>query len=204
MADRFIAVAGNIGVGKTSLVQFLATEYRFEPVYEPFADNPYLDDFYKDMKGWSFHSQVWFLAHKFRLHRELENTPGTLVQDRTIYEDAEIFATYLHRSRRMNKRDFETYRQLYTAMRKSLQPPDLMIYLRCSVPAIRRRIKRRARPSEQGIPASYLRKLNGLYEEWIGGWQASPLLIWDSENMDYLSDLVDQLEFRRAIEPFLK
>ena len=203
MADKFIAVAGNIGVGKTSLVRFLTTEYRFQPVYEPFADNPYLDDFYEDMKGWSFHSQVWFLAHKYRLHRQLERTPGTLVQDRTIYEDAQIFATHLRRSKKMSERDFQTYLELYEAMRASLRPPDLMIYLRCSVRAIRKRIKQRGRPSEQAIPAAYLRQLNTLYEQWIDGWTASPLLIWDSERMDYLEDLVHQITFRRALEPFL-
>jgi deoxyadenosine/deoxycytidine kinase len=204
VADKFIAVAGNIGVGKTSLVRFLTTEYGLQPFYEPFEANPYLDEFYADMKSWSFHSQVWFLAHKYHLHKELENTPGTLVQDRTIYEDAEIFARNLHRSGKMSKRDWETYHHLYQAMCRSLQPPDLMIYLRCSVRAIRRRIKRRGRPSEQAIPASYLRRLNGLYEEWIGKWDQSPLLIWDSERGDYLGDLVDQLEFRRAIEPFVE
>lgn len=203
MADKFIAVAGNIGVGKTSLVNFLTQEYDFQPVFEPFADNPYLDDFYKDMRRWAFHSQMYFLAHKFRLHQELANTPGTLIQDRTIYEDAEIFATHLARSRKMLKRDFETYRELYSAMLKSLQPPDLMIYLRCSVRATRRRIKRRGRPSEQNIPVSYLRSLNKLYEEWIAGWKQSPVLIWDSENQDYLTDLVDQIEFRKALDKFV-
>jgi deoxyadenosine/deoxycytidine kinase len=199
VADRFIAVAGNIGVGKTSLVRFLKEDYGFEPVFEPFADNPYLDDFYGDMTRWSFQSQVWFLAHKFRLHREVEAASGTLVQDRTIYEDAEIFAQHLYRSGRMSDRDWATYHELYDAMHRSLRPPDLMIYLRCSVSAIRRRIRRRGRPSEQGIPTEYLRSLNKLYEGWIGGWTASPLLIWDSERMDYLGDLVDQLEFRKAI-----
>lgn len=203
MADKFIAVAGNIGVGKTSLVQFLSTEYGFNPVYEPFANNPYLDDFYGDMKSWAFHSQMWFLSHKYRVHRDLENTPGTLVQDRTIYEDAEIFATNLFRSKQMHERDYETYLELYRAMQKSLQPPDLLIYLRCNVRSIRRRVKKRGRASEQAIPAAYLRKLNNLYEEWVGGWQHSPVLVWDSQNMDYLEDLVDQLEFRRALEPFL-
>jgi deoxyadenosine/deoxycytidine kinase len=201
--DKFIAVAGNIGVGKTSLVQFLASHYGFEPFYEPFATNPYLDDFYADMPTWSFHSQMWFLAHKYRLHRELEATPGTQVQDRSIYEDAEIYATSLHRQGRMNDRDFATYGELYRAMRRSLRPPDLMIYLRCSVRSIRRRIQRRGRPSEQAIPTTYLKGLNTLYEEWIGGWTHSPLLVWDSEGQDYLEDLVDQLEFRRALDPFL-
>lgn len=202
MADKFIAVSGNIGVGKTSLVRHLTQSYGVTPVYEPFADNPYLDDFYADMKAYAFHSQIWFLSHKYRLHRELQETPGTLVQDRTIYEDAEIFATYLHRSRRMNKRDFATYLELYESMRASLQPPDLMIHLRCSVRAIRKRIKQRGRPSEQDIPLSYLRKLNQLYEEWIGRYEG-PLLIWDSERSDYLSDLVDRIEFERAIAEVL-
>lgn len=204
MAETFVAVAGNIGVGKTSLVQYLASEYGFAPVYEPFADNPYLDDFYADMDRWAFHSQMWFLSHKYRLHRELERTAGTLVQDRTIYEDAEIFATHLHESGRMNERDWATYRELYQAMHRSLRPPDLVIYLRCSVRSIRRRIQRRGRPSEQGIPTAYLRTLNGLYERWMDGWTASPVLVWDSETMDYLEDLVDQLEFRRAIGRFLR
>jgi deoxyadenosine/deoxycytidine kinase len=203
VADKFIAIAGNIGVGKTSLVTYLSTQYGLRPVYEPFADNPYLDDFYKDMRSYSFHSQMWFLSHKYRLHRELEVMPGTLVQDRTIYEDAEIFATSLHRQGHMSDRDFATYQELYGAMRKSLAPPDILIWLRCSVKAIRRRIKQRGRPSEQAIPLSYLKGLNGLYEEWMERYDLSPVIVWDSEKADYLGDLVDRIEFRRAIEPFL-
>ncbi len=200
MADRFIAVAGNIGVGKTSLVTFLHETWGFQPFFEPFADNPYLDDFYADMPRWGFHSQMWFLAHKYRLHRQLESTPGTLVQDRTIYEDAEIFARSLHDAGQMNDRDWATYQEMYQAMQKSLRPPDLMIYLRCSVRAIRRRIRQRGRPSEQNIPTAYLQRLNRLYEAWIGSWTASPVLVWDSERLDYLSDLVDQVAFRQAVE----
>lgn len=203
MADRFVAVSGNIGVGKTTLVRYLTERYGIVPVYEPFGDNPYLDDFYADMDRWAFHSQVFFLARKFRLHQDLEAAPGTFVMDRTIYEDAEIFATHLARSRRISRRDFATYLELYEAMKQSLRPPDLMIHLRCSVRAIRARIRQRGRPSEQDIPATYLRRLNALYEEWIGGWKESPLVIWDSENADYLSDLVDRLELHRAIERFL-
>lgn len=203
MADKFIAIAGNIGVGKTSLVTYLSTQYGLRPVYEPFADNPYLDDFYKDMRSYSFHSQMWFLSHKYRLHRELEATPGTLVQDRTIYEDAEIFATSLHRQGHMSDRDFATYQELYGAMRRSLAPPDILIWLRCSVSSIRRRIKQRGRASEQAIPLGYLKGLNGLYEEWMERYDLSPVVIWDTEKLDYLGDLVDRIEFRRAIEPFL-
>lgn len=200
---RFIAVAGNMGVGKTSMVQFLEHRYGFDPVYEPFATNPYLDDFYADMKRWGFHSQLYFLTHKFRLHMALNENQDTVVQDRTIYEDAEIFATNLYRSRKISKRDFQTYMELYQTMRTALQPPDLMIYLRCSVRAIRKRIRQRGRPSEQEIPARYLRRLNDLYEDWIGRYDLSPVLIWDSENMDYLTDLADRIEFQKSIQRLL-
>ncbi len=203
MADRYIAVAGNIGVGKSSLVTYLCERYGFRPVYEPYAENPYLADFYGDMRRWAFHSQMWFLSHKYRVHSELARAGGTLVQDRTIYEDAEIFATYLHQSRRMVRRDFETYQELYRAMCQNLPPPDLLIHLSCSVRAIRRRIRRRGRSYEQTIKAAYLRKLNGLYDAWMDRWTASPVLTWDTENMDYLEDLVHRIEFHRAVERFL-
>lgn len=201
--QKFIAVAGNMGVGKTSLVEFLHQRYGFEPVYEPYMDNPYLDDFYQDMPRWGFQSQVYFLSHKFRLHMALSASDGTVVQDRTIYEDAEIFAENLYRTKCMSKRDYETYMELYRTMRRALQPPDLMIYLRCSVRATRQRIKRRGRPSEQSIPLKYLKNLNGLYEEWFNGYDQSPKLLWDSERLDYLTDLRDRIEFQRSIERFL-
>lgn len=197
---KFIAVAGNIGVGKSSMVEFLSEQYGFEPIYEPFMNNPYLDDFYKDMKAWGFHSQLYFLTHKFKLHMALNTRASTVVQDRTIYEDAEIFATNLYKGRYIKKRDYETYMELYETMKGALQPPDLMIYLRCSVGAIRKRIKQRGRKSEQDIPTSYLRRLNGLYEEWIGRYNQSPVLVWDSERMDYLTDIVDRIEFKRQID----
>jgi deoxyadenosine/deoxycytidine kinase len=200
---KFIAVAGNIGVGKSSMVEFLSQQYGFEPIYEPFMNNPYLDDFYKDMKAWGFHSQLYFLTHKFRLHMALNTRASTVVQDRTIYEDAEIFATNLYKGRFMKKRDYETYMELYSTMKDALQPPDLMIYLRCSVGAIRKRITQRGRKSEQEIPTNYLRRLNGQYEDWIGRYNQSPILVWDSERMDYLTDLVDRIEFKRQLKQFL-
>jgi deoxyadenosine/deoxycytidine kinase len=200
---KFIAVAGNIGVGKSSMVEFLSEQYGFEPIYEPFMNNPYLDDFYKDMKTWGFHSQLYFLTHKFKLHMALNTRATTVVQDRTIYEDAEIFATNLYKGRYIKKRDYETYMELYQTMKGALQPPDLMIYLRCSVGAIRKRIKQRGRKSEQEIPTNYLRRLNGLYEEWIGRYSQSPVLVWDSERMDYLTDIVDRIEFKRQVERLL-
>lgn len=200
---KFIAVAGNMGSGKTSMVEFLHTRYGFEPVYEPYTTNPYLDDFYKDMRQWAFHSQLYFLTHKFRLHLGLNDAPGTVVQDRSIYEDAEIFATNLYRGRFMRKRDYATYMNLYESMRSALQPPDLMIYLKCDTRAVRQRIRRRGRASEQSIPVGYIRRLNKLYDEWIEGYDLSPVLVWDSGKQDYLSHLVDRIEFQRALERFL-
>lgn len=200
---KFIAVAGNMGVGKTSFVEFLTQEYGFEPVYEPYTTNPWLDDFYGDMSRWAYHSQLWFLTHKFRLHLDLNDNAGVVVQDRTIYEDAEIFATNLYRQGRMEEREFRTYLDLYTGMKRTLQPPDLMIYLRCSVRAIRRRIQKRGRPSELAIPTSYLQGLNRLYEDWMEGYDLSPKIVWDSERADYLTHLVDRLEFKKMLQPFL-
>ena len=133
MWKRFIAVAGNIGAERASLVEFLKVQHGFDPVYEPLADNPYLDDFYADMKRWAFlHSQLYFLTHKFKLHQGLPERPGTVVQDRTIYEDAEIFCTNLHRSRRIAKRDYVTYMELYETMKRNLRAarsPDLFTLL---------------------------------------------------------------------------
>jgi len=200
---RYIAVAGNIGAGKTSLVEFLVRRYKLKPFYEPNDENPYLKDFYKDMKAWAFHSQIYFLTHKFRLHRELERFPKTVIQDRTIYEDAEIFAKNLHRSRYINKRDYATYREMYETIRKDLTPPDIMIFLRCSVRTMRRRIKQRGRGMEQQIPTRYLRRLDSLYAEWINNYKLSPLIEIDSDRMDYVTDLVHRLDLLKAIEKIL-
>lgn len=203
MSKKYIAVAGNIGVGKTSLVEFLCQQYGFEPFVEPNLTNPYLDDFYKDFSAWAFHSQLYFLTHKFRLHKELERSERTVVQDRTIYEDAEIFARNLYKSRYMSKRDFTTYMELYEVMQRELAPPNLMIYLKCPVATIKKRIVLRGRANEQQIPEEYLKRLNRLYEDWIKGYNQSPLLIWETHKMDYLTDLVDHIKFRKAVEAFL-
>jgi deoxyadenosine/deoxycytidine kinase len=200
---KFIAIAGNMGAGKTSMVTHLQQAYGFDPIYEPFMDNPYLDDFYKDMKAWAFHSQLYFITHKFRLHRELCGSDGTVVMDRTIYEDAEIFARNLARGRFMSRRDWATYQELYATMLEALQPPDLLIYLRCSPRAIRRRIKHRGRASEQAIPYRYIRRLNDLYEDWIARYDLSPVLVWDSDHDDYVQDFRALASFKRALEPFV-
>ena len=158
---KYIAVAGNIGAGKSTLVDFLRYRFNLTPFYEPNAENPFLTAFYGDMKRWSFHSQMFFLAHKFRLHQELSDHPGTVVQDRTIYEDAEIFARNLYRSKRMSKAEYSTYRDMYDAIVRTLRPPDLMIYLRAEVRTVRKRIRLRGRPEEQDIPLRYIKGLHG-------------------------------------------
>jgi len=200
---RYIAVAGNIGAGKTSLVEFLCRRYRLKPFYEPNDTNPYLADFYRDMRRWAFHSQVYFLSHKFRLHRQLERYPGTVIQDRTIYEDAEIFAKNLHRSRRISKRDYATYRELYETIRRDLTPPDVMIFLRCSVRTMRQRIRTRGRGMEKNIPARYLHNLDRLYGEWIASYDLSPVIEIDSDRIDYVTDLIHRIDLLKKIERYL-
>ena len=202
---KYIAVAGNMGSGKSSLVNFLCSHYKLQPFYEPNDKNPYLKDFYQDMRRWAFQSQIYFLAGKFRIHQELEQARSkvAVVQDRTIYEDAEIFAYNLYRSRKMLKRDFETYQSLYQSIRSSLKPPDLMIYLRANMRTVRKRIKLRGRPEEQAVPTSYLRRLNNLYEDWFKRYDLSPTLILETDNMDYVTDLVDRLDLLRKIEKFM-
>ena len=201
----YIAVAGNIGCGKSTLVDFICKQYPVEPFFEPNATNPYLVDYYGDMKRWALHSQLYFLSHKFRIHQELqaERQNRAVVQDRTIYEDAEVFATYLRRRKFINKRDWELYEDLYKTILQPLQPPDLMIYLRASVRTIRKRIRLRARPEEQAIPVSYLRSLNHLYEDWFASYKRSPTIVLETDNMDYLTDLEDRIDVLRKIEKFL-
>lgn len=198
--QKFIAVAGNIGAGKSSLVEFLERRHGMRPIYEPYLGNPYLDDFYGDMRGYAFRSQLYFLTHKFRLHLGLGQQDGTIVLDRTIYEDAEIFARNLHQQGHIDARDFGLYTELYETMKQALRPPDLLIYLRCSTTTVRRRIRQRGRPSEQNIPLDYIKRLNALYEDWIARYDLCPVLVWESDKKDYLTDLVDWIEFKKRIE----
>lgn len=197
---RFVAIAGNIGAGKSSLVDFLSHEYGIKPFFEPNDTNPYLSDFYRDMKAWSFHSQIYFLSKKFRIHQDLTSTDEPVLQDRTIYEDAEIFAENLYRQKKMSKRDYETYRALYEAIVAQLRPPSLMIYLRCSIPALKKRIKLRGRADEQSLPRGYLERLDQLYEEWFSKYRLSETLVIDTDRMDYLTDLVDRIDLYQKIE----
>ena len=200
---KFIAIAGNIGAGKSSLLEFLTSTYEIAPFYEPNDENPYLADFYADMRRWAFQSQLFFLSNKFRIHQEADRTPGVVVQDRTIFEDAEIFATALHRMRKIDKRDWETYWAFYQNILAAIQPPDLMIYLRCPVRTIRRRIRLRGRKMEQDIPLSYIRRLDRLYEQWIADYDLGEVLVLDSDRLDFVSDLIDRLDVRERIEELL-
>lgn len=204
MAERkFIAIAGNIGAGKSSLLDFLTSTYDVAPFYEPNDANPYLQDFYLDMRRWAFPSQLFFLSNKFRIHQEADRTPGVVIQDRTIFEDAEIFATALHQMRMIDRRDWETYQAFYQTILRAIQPPDLMIYLRCSMRTLRKRIRLRGRAMEQDIPLSYLRRLNRLYEQWIANYDLGEVLILDSERLDFVSDLIDRQDVRSRIEALL-
>lgn len=184
---KFIAVAGNIGVGKSTLVQKLSAELGWQPFYEPVAENPYLADFYADMGAWSFHSQVFFLAHRLRSHYELSKHPNSVVQDRSVYEDAEIFAHNLYLQGHIQQRDYQTYRQLYETVIEFLPPPDLVIYLRATVQTLLKRIACRGRAYERTITPEYLSSLNDLYEKWISGFLLCPVLAVPADDLDYVA-----------------
>jgi deoxyadenosine/deoxycytidine kinase len=192
-----------MGSGKSTLVDFLARTYDVSPFYEPNEENPYLPDFYKDMKRWAFRSQLYFLSNKFRLHQELDRTPGVVALDRTIFEDAEIFATALHQMRKIDKRDWQTYWGFYQAILDAIKPPDLMIYLRCSMRTLRQRIKLRGRAMEQDVPLAYLRRLDRLYEEWIRSYRMSEVLVLETDKLDYIHDLIHRLDVMERIEAVL-
>jgi deoxyadenosine/deoxycytidine kinase len=200
---RSIAIAGNMGSGKSTLVEFLCRTYGIAPFYEPNENNPYLPDFYSDMRRWSFHSQLYFLSNKFRLHQELDRTPGVVVLDRTIFEDAEIFATALHEMKRMDDRDWRTYWGFYQSILNAIKPPDLMIYLRCSMRTLRKRISMRGRAIEKDVPLAYLKRLERLYEDWISRYNSSDVLILETDRLDYIHDLVHRLDVMQRIEALL-
>jgi deoxyadenosine/deoxycytidine kinase len=185
--EKFIAIAGNIGVGKSTLVRLLSGELGWTPFYEPVTENPYLPDFYEDMQAWAFHSQVYFLMRRLRIHRKLMNQPGSVIQDRSVYEDAEIFAHNLYLQDSINERDYATYRELYQVLVEFLPPPDLVIYLRASVPTLLERISKRNRDYERTISADYLADLNELYENWVDGFDLCPVLTVPCDNLDYVA-----------------
>jgi deoxyadenosine/deoxycytidine kinase len=196
--NLFIGIAGNIGAGKSTLTSMLAEYFSWEPFYEANAENPYLADFYQDMQRWSFHSQVFFLGKRLEHHRQLIDHPGSVVQDRTVYEDAEIFARNLYQQGKINDRDYDAYRRLYKAVSSFLPPPDLLIYLEADVDTLIERILKRGRDFERNISTDYLGQLNDLYNDWIEDWTACPVLSISGRdfqhNGDDFSFIVQQIQ----------
>ena len=184
---KFVAVAGNIGVGKSTLVEMICARMGLEPFYEPVTENPYLADFYNDMDSWSFHSQIFFLTHRLRAHYQISEHPTSVVQDRSVYEDAEIFAQNLFLQGHMSQRDYQTYRDVYETTMRFLPPPDLVIFLRASVPTLMKRISHRGRDYERTISADYLEGLNNLYETWIDNFTLCPILAVPADDLDFVS-----------------
>lgn len=203
---RIIAVAGNIGAGKSSLVDWLSKQLGMVPFFEPHDENPYLADFYRDMPRWAFSSQLFFLIRRYQIHQKIARHAGAgspLVQDRTLYEDAEIFARHLYRKGHIDERDYNTYQDLYLTLRNELRPPDLMIYLRCPLRTLVKRIARRGRDFEQSIPRAYLKSLEDLYEEWFTAYNLSPTLVIETDRVDYIEHLFDRLHVVEAIRRHL-
>jgi len=194
-----IAIAGNIGSGKTTLTRLLAKHFGWTPHFEEVDHNPYLDSFYEDMQRWSFNIQIFFLNSRFRQVIDIRNSGKDVIQDRTIYEDAMIFAPNLYSMGLMESRDFENYRSLFDLMAKFLQAPDLLIYLRASVPTLMRQIAKRNRDYEQSIRLDYLSNLNERYEEWINGYKEGNLLVIDMDKLELekpedLGVIIDKIE----------
>lgn len=183
---RHIAVAGNIGAGKTTLVSKLAQHYGWEARYEAVDGNPYLEDFYADMHKWAFPLQIYFLHSRYRQVQDIRRSQNTIIQDRTIYEDAHIFARNLNLSGFLTKRDFENYFSLFESMTQTISAPDLLIYLRADLPTLTSQIARRGRDFESGISLKYLKDLNDHYEEWISTYTAGNLLIFDMATLDFV------------------
>lgn len=184
---RFVIVAGNIGVGKSSLVNLLCQRLGWQPFYEAVVENPYLSDFYLDMRHWGFHSQVFFLANRLHTHRQIADHPTSVVQDRSVYEDAEVFAHNLYEQGQMAERDYATYRRLYEGLIDCLPAPDLVLYLRASVDTLQSRIARRGRDYEARIASEYLERLNRLYERWIDGFRLCPVLTIPADALDFVA-----------------
>jgi deoxyadenosine/deoxycytidine kinase len=195
----FLAVAGNIGAGKSSLTRLLSAELGCKAFYESVEDNPYLSDFYKDMKRWSFQLQVYFLSNRFRSHKAITEGPDSVILDRVIYEDAEIFARNLYEMGNMQQRDYENYIALYEVMTEYLHPPDLLIYLRANVDTLVKQIAQRGRDFEQSIRREYLEQLNRHYEAWINRYRKGKLLVVESDNLDFVNRERDLEEIVRMI-----
>lgn len=187
----FIAVAGNIGTGKTTLTQMLSQRFGWTPHFETVAENPYLADFYGDMTRWSFPLQIYFLKNRFRAHQEISLGGNSAIQDRSIYEDANIFARNLFEQGQMEERDYQNYLDLYHLMTSFLNPPDLVLYLRKSLPKLQERIKMRGRDYEKNIPSEYLSNLNRYYDDWLANYDLGKRLVIESDDLDFLKNPKD-------------
>lgn len=209
MPNYFITVAGNIGVGKSTLVELLADRLNWEPVYEAVTENPYLADFYDNMRRWSFHSQVFFLSRRLQQHHDLLQRNSSVIQDRSVYEDAEVFARNLYKQGHFSERDWRCYLELYETLASLLRPPDLVVYLRASVPTLKQRIKQRGREYEQEVDDAYLLQLNELYDRWADTFRLCPVLTVGTDNLDYvhseanLDRIVQKLEDRLRGQEYL-
>lgn len=206
----YVVIAGNIGVGKSSLTEVLAARCGLQPMYESVDEHPYLEDFYQDMARYAYHSQMYFLTQRFEQHLHHIQNNHNIVQDRSIYEDAEIFAKHLHNEGIMSRRDFSSYWRMFEAIRSTLRPPDLLIYLRASLPTLRQRIHQRGRDYEASIHNDYLLKLNALYESWIANYDLSKVLIINADRLDFVNNCMDlnavlhQLEHHGLSTPILR
>jgi len=200
----FIAVAGNIGAGKSSLTKLLSARFGWKPFFESVADNPYLGDFYADMTRWSFNLQVYFLSNRFQSHKAITEGPKSVILDRVIYEDAEIFARNLYQIGKMDERDYTNYVELYKVMTEYLRPPDLLIYLRANVDTLIKQISLRGRDFEQSIPREYLEQLNGHYENWTKNYRLGPLLTIESDSLDFVNRKGDLERVVEMIQKRLK
>ena len=190
-AAKHIAISGNIGSGKTTLTEKLAKYYGWTPLYESVDHNPYLKDFYSDMTRWAFHLQIYFLNSRFNQMRQIRSSEKTIIQDRTIYEDAYIFAANLHKSGHINERDYQSYLDIFNSMIHFVQPPDLLIYLKADIHKLVQQIQKRNREFEFNIKLEYLMTLNEHYEKWIGKYKLGKLLIIDVNNLDFVERLED-------------